>query len=261
MAGFFAGLEPWIADPFVRGAAGLVLGAIAGSFLATILIRWPQGRGAMTGRSPCDAGDAALGPGELVPVLSYLVARGRCRRCGARIDPKHVAVELAAALVGIVAFLGHSLPLGLITALLGWWLLLVALLDLEHQWLPDRLTLPLIPLGLLVAWMGLGPQLVERLAGAAIGWGGLALIALGYRALRGRDGLGGGDPKLLGALGAWVGAYHLPFVLLGAGVIGLGSALLMRLRGEEDGAATRLPLGTFLALAGWPIWLVVAAGS
>lgn len=261
MAGFFAGLEPWIADPFVRGAAGLVLGAIAGSFLATILIRWPQGRGAMTGRSHCDACDAALGPGELVPVLSYLVARGRCRRCGARIDPKHLAVELAAALLGVVAVLAHPLPLGLVTALLGWWLLLVALLDLEHQWLPDRLTLPLIPLGLLVAWMGLGPQLVERLAGAAIGWGGLALIALGYRALRGRDGLGGGDPKLLGALGAWVGAYHLPFVLLGAGVIGLGSALLMRLRGEEVGAATRLPLGTFLALAGWPIWLVVAAGS
>ena len=261
MAGFFTALEPWIADPLVRGAAGLVLGAIAGSFLATILIRWPQGRGAMTGRSHCDACDAALGPGELVPVLSYVFARGRGRRCGARIDPKHVAVELAATLVGIVAFHGHSLPLGLITALLGWWLLLVALLDLEHQWLPDRLTLPLVPLGLLVAWAGLGPPLVERLAGAAIGWGGLALIALGYRALRGRDGLGGGDPKLLGALGAWIGAYHLPFVLLGAGVIGLGSALLMRLRGEEVGAATRLPLGTFLALAGWPIWLVVAAGS
>lgn len=261
MAGFFAGLEPWIADPLVRGAAGLVLGAIAGSFLATILIRWPQGRGAMTGRSHCDACDAALGPGELVPVFSYLFARGRCRRCRVPIDPKHLAVELAASLVGVVAFLAHPLPLGLVTALLGWWLLLVALLDLEHQWLPDRLTLPLIPLGLLAAWAGMGAPLVERLAGAAIGWGGLALIALGYRTLRGREGLGGGDPKLLGALGAWVGAYHLPFVLLGAGLIGLASALLMRLRGEEVGAATRLPLGTFLALAGWPIWLVVASGG
>jgi leader peptidase (prepilin peptidase)/N-methyltransferase len=261
VAGFFADLELWIAEPFVRGTAGLVLGTIAGSFLATILIRWPQGRGAMTGRSHCDACDAALGPAELVPVLSYLFARGRCRRCGARVDPKHIAVELAAALVGIVAFLAHPLPLGLVTALLGWWLLLVALLDLEHQWLPDRLTLPLIPLGLLAAWAGLGPPLVERLAGAAIGWGGLALVAIGYRALRGREGLGGGDPKLLGGLGAWVGAWHLPFVLLGAGLIGLASALLMRLRGEDVGAATRLPLGTFLALAGWPIWLVVASSG
>ncbi|MDQ8755669.1 A24 family peptidase [Sphingosinicella sp. LHD-64] len=242
----------------VRGAAGLVLGAIAGSFLATILIRWPQGRGAMTGRSHCDACDAALGPAELVPVLSYLLARGRCRRCAARIDPRHLAVELAAALIGVVSFLAHSLPLGLVSALLGWWLLLVALLDLEHHWLPDRLTLPLIPLGLVVAWTGLGPLLVERLAGAAIGWGGLALIALGYRSLRGREGLGGGDPKLFGALGAWVGAFHLPFVLLGAGLIGLASVLLMRARGEAVGATTRLPLGTFLALAGWPIWLIVA---
>lgn len=261
MAGFFAALEPWIADPFVRAAAGAVLGAIAGSFLATILIRWPQGRSAITGRSRCDSCDAVLGSGQLIPVFSYLLAQGKCRRCGARIDARHLAVELAAALIGVVAFLAHPLPLGLVTAGLGWWLLLVALLDLEHQWLPDRLTLPLIPLGLLAAWAGLGPPLVERLAGAAIGWGGLALIALGYRALRGREGLGGGDPKLLGALGAWVCAFHLPFVLLGAGLVGLASVLSMRLRGQEVVTTTRLPLGTFLALAGWPIWLIVASAG
>jgi leader peptidase (prepilin peptidase)/N-methyltransferase len=252
-------LDPWVADPLVRAAAGAVLGAIAGSFLATILIRWPQGRGAMAGRSRCDACDQALRPIELVPVLSYLLRRGKCRRCGARIDPRHLVVELAAMLVGVTSFLAHMLPLGLATALLGWWLLLVALLDLEHQWLPDRLTLPLIPLGLVVAWTGLGPPLVERLAGAATGWGALTLIALGYRALRGRDGLGGGDPKLLGAIGAWVGGFHLPFVLLGAGIVGLASVLLMRARGQEVAATTRLPLGTFLALAGWPIWLVAAS--
>lgn len=259
MAGSLAILTPWLAYPLVREGIGLLLGAIAGSFIATILIRWPRGESAMAGRSHCDSCDVALTVRDLVPILSHAAARGRCRRCGARIDPRHLAVELGAALIGAVALAAHPLPLAIATALLGWWLLLLALLDLDHQWLPDRLTLPLIPLGLLAAWAGLGPPLVERLAGAAIGWGALALIALVYRALRGREGLGGGDPKLLGAIGAWVGAWHLPFILLGAGVIGLASVLLMRVRGEEVTDTTRLPLGTFMALAAWPLWLVVAA--
>jgi len=71
--------------------------------------------------------------------------------------------------------------------------------------------------------------------------------------------MGGGDPKLLGALGAWVGVWSLPMILLGAGLFGLGAVLLMRLRGETVGAATRLPLGTLMILAAWPMWLMVAA--
>ena len=246
-------------DPLLlRGAAGLLLGAIAGSFLATLLIRWPQGRSALRGRSRCDSCEAPLGAGELVPILSFAVQKGRCRRCGAAIDLRHLAVELAAAVMGMVALAAHPLPLALATALLGWWLLLVAMLDLEHQWLPDRLTLPLIPLGLGAAWAGFGPPFGDRLAGAAIGWGALALIAFLYRRLRGREGMGGGDPKLLAAIGAWVGAWQLPFILLGAGLAGLAAMLSMRARGEAVNAASRLPLGTLMVLAAWPVWLVVA---
>lgn len=171
----------------------------------------------------------------------------------------HLAVELAAAGLGLVAAMAHPLPLALVTALLGWWLLLIALLDLEHHWLPDLLTLPLIPLGLLAAWAGLGPPLVDRIAGAAIGWAALAAIAFAYRRLRGREGLGGGDPKLLAAAGAWLGAFQLPFVLLGAGLVGLVAVLLMRLRGQEVDATSRLPLGTLMTLVAWPLWLIVAA--
>ena len=113
-------------------------------------------------------------------------------------------------MIGLVAALAHPLPLGLVTAVLGWWLLLPAALDLEQQWLPDRLTLPLIPLGLAAAWAGFGPPLAERAAGAAIGWAALALIACSTACLRGRDGMGGGDPKLFAAIGAWLGAWNLP---------------------------------------------------
>ena len=252
MAGFFALLEPLA----LRLPAGLLLGAIVGSFLATILIRWPRGESALGGRSRCDACGETLGPLALVPILSFIVMRGRCRHCGARIDRRHLAIELAAALVGLAAFAAHPLPLALVTAMLGWWLLLIAALDLEHHWLPDLLTLPLVPLGLAAAWAGFGPPLPDRLAGAAIGWAALALIAFAYARLRGREGMGRGDPKLLGALGAWLGAFQLPFVLLGAGLLGLAAILGLKLRGEAVTAATRLPLGTLMALAAWPLWLL-----
>lgn len=242
----------------VREAAGLALGAIAGSFIATVLIRWPRGESALVGRSRCDDCAAALRARDLVPVFSHLALRGRCRRCGARIDRRHLAIELASAGIGLLALLVHPPAVALATALFGWWLLLLAAIDLEHHWLPDRLTLPLIAAGLLVGWAGAGPPLGERLLGAALGWAGLWAIATLYRRLRGREGMGGGDPKLLGAIGAWVGALQLPFILLGAGVAGLAAVALLRLRGQEVTGASRLPLGTLMALAAWPVWLVSA---
>jgi len=247
-----------LVQPPALAAAGTLLGLVAGSFVATVLIRWPKGESALRGRSRCDSCAAALGPLELIPLLSFAGLRGRCRHCGARIDARHLAVELAAAAIGLAAALAHPWPLALLTAGFGWWLLLVAALDLEHHWLPDALTLPLVPLGLAAAWAGLGPPPIERAAGAAIGWAALASIAWAYRALRGREGMGAGDPRLMAGLGAFVGAWQLPAVLLGAGLLGLAAVLAMRLRGQEVTATSRLPLGTLLALAAWPVWLVVA---
>jgi leader peptidase (prepilin peptidase)/N-methyltransferase len=244
---------------FIYQALGLVFGAVIGSFLATLLIRWPQGRSIVAGRSACDSCGAKLRVRDLVPVLSYAALQGKCRRCGTRIDQRHLAVELAAATLGVVALIAHPLPLAAVTMLLGLWLLLLAALDVDQQWLPDRLTLPLIPLGLAAAWAGLGPPLTERAVGAALGFATLALIRLGYRQLRGREGMGGGDPKLFGAIGAWVGALNLPFILVGAGLLGLAAALLMHVRGREVSGTTRLPLGALMAVAAWPVWLVVAA--
>ncbi|WP_129790870.1 A24 family peptidase [Sphingosinicella sp. CPCC 101087] len=239
-------------------ALGLVFGAIVGSFLATLLIRWPRGRSVVAGQSRCDSCGTPLGPRDLVPLLSYAALHGRCRRCGAGIDRRHVATELVAALLGLISLIAHPLPLAAVTLLLGLWLLLLVALDVEHHWLPDKLTLPLIPLGLLVGWAGFGPPLADRLLGAVLGWAVLAAIAAVYRHVRGREGLGGGDPKLLAALGAWLGATQLPFVLLGAGLLGLAAVLLMRLRGEAVSGSSRLPLGALMAVTAWPIWLIVA---
>lgn len=248
------GLFPTAPLPMLA-AAGFILGAIVGSFLATIFVRWPQDQSALGGRSRCDGCGAPLRAWELVPILSFVLLRGRCRRCGARVDPSHLAIELAGGIVGLAAAVAHPLPLALATALLGWLLLLIAALDVEHQWLPDALTLPLVPLGLGAAALGLDPPLLDRLLGAVIGGGVLWLLGMLYRSLRGRDGLGGGDPKLLAGIGAWLGVLQLPFVLLGAGLLGLVALLMMRLRGRTIEATTRLPLGALMALAAWPIWL------
>jgi leader peptidase (prepilin peptidase) / N-methyltransferase len=239
-------------------ALAFILGAAIGSFLATILLRWPEGRSVVAGRSACDRCGTILEARDLVPILSWSLARGRCRRCGARIDRRHLAAEVGAAMIGLAAILAHPMPLAAVTAILGWWLFLLAALDLEHEWLPDRLTLPLVAAGLAAAWGGFGPPLEARLIGAGAGFAILFLIGVGYRALRGREGLGGGDPKLFAAIGAWLGWPQLPFVLVGAGLLGLAALLLRRLRGEPVAATDRLPLGTLMALAAWPIWIIIA---
>ncbi|HEX8443266.1 MAG TPA: A24 family peptidase [Allosphingosinicella sp.] len=247
------------AGELVRGGLGIVLGLLVGSFLATVLLRWPEGRSALRGRSACDGCGRQLTPAELVPTVSWAVLNGRCRTCGTRIAPEHLIVELAAALIGAVALLAHSGLAGGIAALFGWWLLLVAALDAKHHWLPDRLTLPLIPAGLAVAVAGIGADWQERAVGAAVGFFVLAGVALGYRLLRRREGMGGGDPKLLAGIGAWLGWQQLPFVLLGAGLLGLAAVLLKRLRGGEVKATDRLALGALMALAAWPLWLLSVA--
>lgn len=166
-------------------------------------------------------------------------------------------MEIGAALIGGFALLMHSGLGGLVSALFGWWLLLLAAIDAKYHWLPDRLTLPLIPLGLAAALVEVGPEIGSRVIGAVAGFLVLAGIGWLYQRVRGHEGLGGGDPKLLAGLGAWLGWTQLPFVLLGAGLFGLATLLLRRLRGEPISATDRLPLGTLLALAAWPLWLLL----
>nr|WP_188065555.1 A24 family peptidase [Sphingobium sp. KCTC 72723] len=233
---------------------GGVAGAILGSFLATLILRWPQGRGVARGRSACDGCGRVLGARALIPLFSALVQRGRCRTCGAAIDPLHGRVEAGCALIGALAIGGMPDLGGIGWAVLGWMLLTLAVLDWRHFWLPDALTLPLAFLGLTLGMWATDVVLIDRIVGAAVGYGALLAIAIGYRALRGRDGLGLGDAKLLGALGAWCGWQALPFILLIAAVAGL---IVMLVTGRVRDRMARVPLGTFLALAAVPGWMAV----
>lgn len=243
-------------NPLAWALVGAMAGAIAGSFLATLVLRWPEGRSILHGRSACDGCGRRLGPFDLIPLVSILALGGKCRRCGARIDPLHPLMELACAALGALALGIMPGPGGALWALFGWILLTLALLDWRHFWLPDALTLPLALAGLTVGEWASGVPLQDRVIGAAIGYGALLLIAVGYRRLRGRDGLGLGDAKLLGALGGWLGWQALPFILLAASGVGLLMVSGSALAGRRVDAQTRVPLGTCLALAALPGWWI-----
>ena len=241
-------------------AAGALLGLIAGSFCATLVLRWPAGRSVAGGRSRCDSCGRTLTALELVPLLGFAASRGRCRTCGAPIDRVHPAIEILAALIGAAALAVAPGWDGVAGALFGWTLLTLAALDLRHRWLPDALTLPLLGAGLVAGAAGLAPALADRVIGAAAGFGVLWLIGRGYRMARGRDGLGGGDPKLLGAIGGWLGWAALPDVVLIAALAGLAGVAAARLAGRTVSATDALPFGTLLAAAGFGAWLAGVAG-
>lgn len=231
---------------------GFGLGAIAGSFLATLVMRWPQGRG-LDGRSACDQCGRTLRAWELVPLVSALVQVGRCRSCEVAISGDHAVVEWGCAIIGAAAFGLARDGGGTAWAVFGWILLTLAALDARHFWLPDRLTLPLGAIGLAAGGWASGAALGERIIGAVAGFFSLWAIGAAYRRLRGREGLGGGDAKLLGAIGAWLGWQALPFVLLAASLLGLLAAVIGGdLRGERPVA-----FGAALAAGAVPGWLAL----
>lgn len=237
------------------GALGFVLGLCVGSFVGTLVLREPAGwRGILLGRSQCPHCGVPLRPLDLIPLWSWFAARGHCRHCRAPLPLFYPLVELAAAVIGALVFAVVAAPFAIPAATLGWWLLALALIDLRSWRLPDVLTLPLIALGLAAAWFGLAPEvgLLDALLGAAAGYLALAGIAWLYRRLRGREGLGLGDAKLLAAAGAWLGPAALPWVILLAAPIGLVLALARRTPLRGDSA---VPFGPPLALAFWLLFL------
>jgi leader peptidase (prepilin peptidase)/N-methyltransferase len=239
----------WAADGW---AGPLVAAPFLGSFMGVLIARVPAGLGVVAGRSRCEACGHALGVAELVPIVSFMTLRGRCRWCAARIPRMTLWVELAALAVALSAVLagerGAFLWAG---CALGWTLLTLGWIDALCQRLPDMLTLPLVLAGLAEAYCLEPEALTGRALGAACGYAGLRLLALIYRRLRGQEGLGAGDAKLLAASGAWVGGWLLPDVLL----VGAVTALFWALRHGRVDRAARIPFGPFLAAGTWLLWL------
>lgn len=237
-------LWPVLASPFI------------GSFLGVLVKRVPEGRPVVAGRSACDECGHKLEPLDLIPIASWLVLQGRCRHCGANITAQPLLIELGALLVAVwAASVSDGLPLWA-GCILGWTLLTLAAIDFRDGILPDVLTLPLIVLGLGATYLLTPWALLDSAIGAVAGFVLFAAIRWLYRRLRGREGLGLGDAKLLAAGGAWLGWDGLPsVVLIGAGA-GLVLALIMSRRGGEQLTLNqRIPFGPALCLGIWLVWL------
>lgn len=239
---------------YLPAVTGALFGGVLGSFIVTLVLRWPHARSIVHGRSRCDSCGTQISASSLVPVISYVIQRGRARCCQAPIHALHPIGEISSIIIGAFAFhlLGWN---GWPGAIFGWILLTLALIDLRYFILPDWLTTLLALVGIASAAVLSIPSLPDRMIGMIAGYGALAIIRLGYRYLRGQEGLGGGDPKLLGAIGAWVGWQPLPTILLIAAMTGLAVAIAMKILDRPIAATTRLPLGTLMAISAWPVWM------
>jgi leader peptidase (prepilin peptidase) / N-methyltransferase len=238
---------PWVwpvlAAPFI------------GSFLGVLVTRARAPRSIVTGRSACERCGSALGPAELVPLVSWLALSGRCRHCRQAIGAFYPLIELAA--LG-VALWSAWLATGWLlwpSCLLGWGLLALAAIDWRCFLLPDFLTLPLLAGGLLLWALAEPSSLGPHAAGAALGGAFILALRQAYWLLRRREGIGLGDAKLLAASGAWVSWEGLPSVLLVASVAALASSLLRYKRSGSISLVDPVPLGAFLCLGTWLVWL------
>ena len=238
-------------DIFINTFLPLFIAPFIGSFMGVLIARLPEGRPIVWARSICERCGERLGPRDLIPLLSYTLTVGRCRHCRTPIGLFPLAVELAALGVAVWAVLVVSDAEIWWTCAFGWALLTLTWIDVRAMILPDVLTLPLA-LGGLIATAALEPNaLSDHVMAAVLGYGGLAGFAWIYRQLRHRDGLGGGDAKLLGAIGAWSGLASLPLTVFLAACIGLMIAGGTALAGRRMTATTALPFGPCLALAAW----------
>lgn len=201
--------------------------------------------------SHCPHCQAEIKPWQNIPVVSYLLLRGRCGNCQGRISPRYPLVELlTAGLSMVVAWqFGFGWAAGAML-LLTWGLISLSLIDADTQLLPDVLVLPLLWLGLIVNSFGVFTDLTTALWGAVFGYLSLWSVYWVFKLVTGKEGMGYGDFKLLAMLGAWGGWQVLPLTILLSSLVGAVLGIII-LKARSQSNATPLPFGPYLAIAGW----------
>jgi leader peptidase (prepilin peptidase)/N-methyltransferase len=254
-----ATLPPLLVVP-VAALVGLCLG----SFLSVVIHRGPRLWGLVDvpepgvdagpydlsrPRSHCPGCRRRLGVVDLVPLLGFLRARGRCRACGMTISPLYPALELGMAAAAIIAVFLFATPLAMLGAITFFgFVIALSVIDARTGYLPDALTYPMTGVGLALSLGTVFVTPAAAIAGALGGFLAFFLIAEAYRALRGREGLGRGDAKFLMGAGAFMGPAALPPVTLVASIAALALVMAMRLTGRSIDGATEIRFGPFLGI-------------
>lgn len=226
------------------------LGLIFGSFLNVVIHRLPAGVSIVLPRSRCPFCDGEIRFRDNVPVLSFLLLRGKCSRCGAPISWRYPMIELITAGLFVACAWRFGLSLETAVAALFCMLMLVlAMIDADHYLLPDKLTLPGIILGLALQPWWPRTTFLEAVAGTLIGAGGLILTINFWYWLREEEGMGMGDVNMLALVGAFLGWEGVAITLFSSALAGAVTGLALVLTGKLN-LRSKLPFGTFLALGG-----------
>ena len=237
----------------VAAIAG-VLGLIVGSFLNVVIHRLPRGESIASPPSRCPRCGARVAPFDNIPVLSWLLLGGKCRHCRAPISVRYPLVELSNAILwALVVRTAPSWGDAATGVFLVSSCLALLAIDYDHQILPDWITLPGTAVGLALAFVSLRRTPLQALLGAAIGAGGLFLLAFIYEKIAKQEGMGLGDVKMLGMIGSLLGPTGVVVTLLLGSVSGsvVGVGLILTRGGD---AKTKLPFGVFLALGAIAAW-------
>jgi len=232
---------------FMVGA--VLMGAIMGSFMNVLIYRMPRGESVVGGRSRCPQCKRTVAAWDNIPILSWLLLRGRCRNCAWKIPARYLAVELiSAAAAGVMVwYYGLTLQAGWMWAFVAI-MTVITFIDWEHQIIPDPLSIGGVALGWVGAIICLEIDLPGSIIGSVVGGGIILLIAVVYKAVRKVHGMGGGDVKLMAMIGAFLGWQMVMPVLFVAAFFGsIYGLFLMRSR-DSDGK-TAVAFGSFLAPA------------
>ena len=224
-----------------------LFGAALGSFLNVCISRIPSGLSIVNPPSRCPGCGHRIAFYDNIPILSYLFLRGRCRGCGEHISLQYPLVEFVTALLILFLFVRFGLTSHFgVTALLVLSLVVITFIDLEHQIIPDSISLPGIIIGFAASFLPGAAGWLSSLIGIVVGGGSLLLIATTYEKVTGKEGMGGGDVKLLAMLGAFLGWKAVPFIIftgsLVGSVIGISAMSI-----QKKGSDLKVPFGPFLA--------------
>jgi len=231
------------------GAFVFVFGAAIGSFLNVCIYRLPEQQSIAKPLSQCPHCHHPIRFYDNIPLISYLILKGKCRDCGEKISWRYPLVELITAILALLLFAKFYLTLNfLVFFIFTAVLIVITFIDLDHQIIPDLLTLPGIPIFFLLAVFVVGVPWMEAAIGLLIGGGVLFVIALGYEVITKREGMGGGDIKLLAMIGGFLGWKSLIFVLLFSSLLGAVIGIALMLIKKED-MKYAVPFGPFLSAA------------
>lgn len=206
-------------------------------------------------RSHCPKCKSIVNAFDNIPIISYLLLKGKCRNCRAPISIRYPLIEIFTAVLSILTAYHFGLTIQLLPALLFTWALIaLTMIDYDQQILPDNITLPLLWLGLLVNLQNFYCTLPEAILGASLGYISLWSLYWLFKLTTGKEGMGYGDFKLLAMLGAWVGIKGLLPIILLSSLLGaiLGITLVLLKKHQKD---VPIPFGPFLAGAGWIVFL------